>query len=539
MATATKIRILAPSHERAEAVLTPEALAFLGELHRRFEPTRRSLLAARQDLQASYDAGGRPAFRPDGADVRAGEWRVAPAPPALAKRWVEITGPTERKMLINALNSGATGFMADLEDANTPTWANMIEGQANLAEAVAGTIEHRTEDGREYRLDDQVATLLVRPRGLHLSERHLLVGEEPIAASLFDFGLSFFHNAHAQIAQGAGPYYYLPKLQRREEARLWNDVFLFAQEALGIPPGTIKATVLVETLPAAFEMDELLFELREHSAGLNAGRWDYIFSAIKTLRLDPGALLPDRAAVTMTVPFMRAYTELLVSTCHRRGAHAIGGMAAFIPNRSDPEATESALRKVRADKEREAADGFDGSWVAHPDLVPVALEVFGAELAPRPNQLERLRPDVQVGAEDLLDLAVPGASVTEPGVRANISVAIRYLAAWLGGSGAVAIDNLMEDVATAEIARAQVWQWVRHGAELGGAPLDAARIRGFADEEMDAIRARVGEEAYAGGHFDAARALFEQIALADRPVDFLTEPAYSLLEADPAAPLSI
>jgi malate synthase len=530
MTATAPIQLLGERDERAEAVLSPEALAFLAELHGRFEPARRELLAARQRRQAAYDVGERPAFRPDGADVRHEDWRVAAAPPALAKRWVEITGPTERKMLINALNSGATGFMADFEDANTPTWANMIEGQVNLGEAIAGTIEHRGEDGREYRLNEQVAVLLVRPRGLHLPERHLLIGGQPIAGALFDFGLSFFHNAQALAANGTGPFYYLPKLQSREEARLWNEVFLFAQDAVGIPRGTIRATVLIETLPAAFEMDELLFELREHSAGLNAGRWDYIFSAIKTLREDRNALLPDRAAVTMTVPFMRAYTELLVATCHRRGAHAMGGMAAFIPSRRDPEVTERALAQVRADKEREANDGFDGTWVAHPDLVPVAMAVFRERLGEHPNQLERLREDVHVEAEQLLDLGVPDAEITEAGVRGNVSVGIRYLAAWLGGSGAVAIDNLMEDVATAEIARAQVWQWVRHGASVDGAPLDAARIRELADRELAAIRTDLGEQGFAAGRYEEARALFEQVSLAERPVDFLTLPAYPLLE---------
>jgi malate synthase len=532
MTTTTPLQLLGALDERRETILTPDALAFLAELHGRFEPTRRELLAARARRQAAYDAGERPSFRDDGAEIRRDSWRVSPAPPALQRRWVEITGPTERKMLINALNSGATGFMADFEDANAPTWANMADGQVNLREAVAGTIEHRGEDGREYRLNDEVATLLVRPRGWHLPERHVLVGGEPIAGALLDFGLYLFHNAHALLAKGAGPFFYLPKLQAREEARLWNDVFVFAQDALGIPQGTIKATVLIETLPAAFEMDELLFELREHSAGLNAGRWDYIFSAIKTLRQDPGALLPDRAQVTMTVPFMRAYTELLVSTCHRRGAHAIGGMAAFIPNRRDPEVTERALAQVRADKEREAGDGFDGTWVAHPDLVPTAMAAFEERLGSAPNQLERLRDDVQVSEAALLDLAVPGGQISEAGVRANVSVAIRYLAAWLGGSGAVAIDNLMEDVATAEIARAQIWQWVRHGARVEGAdtPLDAARVRALADEQLAALRAQLGDDAYAAGRYEQARGLFDQIALAEQPVDFLTEPGYRLLE---------
>ena len=399
--------------ERRETILTPDALAFLTELHRRFEPARRELTAARARRQAAFDDGERPAFRADGADVRAGDWRVAPAPPALANRRVEITGPTERKMVINALNSGANVLHGGLRGRERPTWENMIDGQANLREAIGGTISSTRPRTGTYRLNERTATLLPRPRGLHLLERHVLVDGDPIAGPLFDFGLYFFHNATALLAKGAGPYFYVPKLQAREEARWWNDVFVFAQDALGVDQGTIKATVLVETLPAAFEMDEMLYELREHSAGLNAGRWDYIFSAIKTLREDPDALLPDRAAVTMTVPFMRAYTELLVATCHRRGAHAIGGMAAFVPNRRDQEATERALAQVRADKEREAGDGFDGTWVAHPDLVATAIDVFQRQLGERPNQLERTRDDVRVEASQLLDVTVPDAEVTE------------------------------------------------------------------------------------------------------------------------------
>jgi malate synthase len=515
--------------ERTADVLTPHALDFLGELHRTFDGRRRALLQARVERQARFDAGERPAFRADTADVRAGDWTVAPAPPKLTRRWVEITGPTERKMLINALNSGSTGFMADFEDANAPTWANMLEGQVNLSEAIRGTIEHHNPDGRVYRLDPTVATLLVRPRGWHLDERHVTVDGEPIAGSLFDFGLYFLRNARELLERGLGPWFYLPKLESREEARLWNDVFCFAQDALGIPRGTIKATVLIETIPAAFEMDEILYELRDHSAGLNAGRWDYIFSFVKKFRDSPEFVLPDRGKVTMTVPFMRAYTELLVATCHRRGAHAMGGMAAHVPSRRDPEVNARALAQVRADKQREAGDGFDGTWVAHPDLVPAAMAVFEEILGGRDNQLERTRDDVEVSAEQLLDVTVPDAEVTAAGVRGNVSVGIRYLAAWLSGSGAVAIDNLMEDVATAEIARAQVWQWVRHGVAVDGAPLDVARVRAIADDLLEELRAQLGPEAFEAGRFADGRALFERVALGEQPVEFLTLAGYDQL----------
>ncbi|MBD0290927.1 MAG: malate synthase A [Thermoleophilia bacterium] len=500
------VRVLAPGDE---AILSPPALAFIARLQREFAPRRRELLERRAPRRAELDRGVEPDFLAETRSVRESEWRVAAAPPDLLDRRVEITGPVERKMMINALNSGARVFMADFEDANSPTWSNCVDGQRNLADAVRGTIALDTPEKR-YRLHEDVATLVVRPRGWHLPERHVLVDDEPISASLFDFGLAFFHNARQLLERGSGPYFYLPKLESHLEARLWSDVFLLAQDELGIPRGSVRATVLVETILAAFEMEEILHELREHSAGLNAGRWDYIFSVIKTFRTRPNFVLPDRAQVTMTVPFMRAYTELLVATCHRRGAHAIGGMAAYIPSRRDPQVNEVALAKVREDKERESRDGFDGTWVAHPDLVPVATEVFDGVLGPRPHQLERLREDVRVTANALLDFTVPGGEVTADGLRANVSVGVRYLDSWLGGVGAAAIDNLMEDAATAEISRSQVWQWASRGL------FTAERVR----EEI--ARVREGRE--------RAAALFERIALAEEFVEFLTLPAYELLE---------
>jgi malate synthase len=448
------IEVRGPLGDRFTEVLTPEALAFVAALQREFNPAREALLAARARRQADLDAGVLPDFLPDTRHIRAGDWTVAPPPADLAQRWVEITGPVERKMMINAFNSGADVFMADFEDALTPTWENVVTGQVNVMDAVAGTIEYVNPDGRVYRLGERVATLLVRPRGWHLDERHALVDGKPICGALFDFGLFFFHNARPLRERGSGPYFYLPKLENHREARLWNDVFMFAQDALGLPRGTIKATVLVEVVLAAFEMDEILYELRDHAAGLNAGRWDYIFSIIKKFRARPDMLFPDRAQVTMTVPFMRAYAELLVQTCHRRGAFAMGGMAAFIPSRRDPTINEVALAKVREDKIRESTDGFDGTWVAHPDLVPTAGEVFRDTLKGRPNQLQRQRPEVRVAAKDLLDFRVPGGTITEAGLRNNVSVALQYLDSWLRGVGAAAIYNLMEDAATAEIARA-------------------------------------------------------------------------------------
>ena len=510
-----------------DRVLTPEALDLITRLHRRFDPERQRLLARRRERQAAIDGGERLDFLAETAEVRRGEWRVAPAPADLDDRRVEITGPVDRKMMINALNSGARVFMADLEDACSPTWENVIEGQANLMDAVRRTLGLVTAE-KEYRLADRTATLVVRPRGWHLEEAHLLVDGRPISASLFDFGLYFFHNARELLARGTGPYFYLPKLQSHLEARLWNDVFVHAQEALGIPRGTIRATVLIETLPAALEMEEILYELREHAAGLNAGRWDYLFSAIKTFRNASDRILPDRAQLTMTVPFMRAYTQLLVKTCHTRGAHAIGGMAAFIPNRRDPEITERALTKVREDKEREAGDGFDGTWVAHPDLVPVAGETFDRILGEAPHQKSKRRDDVQRDAGALLDFRVPGGRITAEGVFTNVDVGMRYLEAWLRGQGAVAIHNLMEDAATAEISRSQLWQWLRHGAELDdGGTMTAKRYTDARDRVLATLRSQGGGESRA----DDAAALMDELVLGEFQ-DFLTLPGYARLVAN-------
>jgi malate synthase len=518
------LTVLGPAVEVADRVLTPDALAFLAELARRFEPRRQEILQARRDRLARLRAGDRPDFLVETRAVRESAWRVAPAPDDLQDRRVEITGPVDRKMIINALNSGAKVFMGDFEDANAPLWENVVQGQANVQDAVRRTIAFDAPDGRSYRLRDRVATLLVRPRGWHLVEKHLRLDGEPVSASLADFGLFVFHNARELLARGSGPYFYLPKLESHREARLWNDVFCAAQDALGIPRGTIRATVLVETILAAFEMEEILYELREHAAGLNAGRWDYIFSAIKKFSHDPRAVLPDRAQVTMTAPFMRAYTELLVTTCHRRGAHAIGGMAAFIPSRRDPEVNERALAAVRADKQREAGDGFDGTWVAHPDLVAVAQEAFDAVLGARPNQKERFGEEVPADAAALLDLRVPGGRITEAGVRNDISVAVQYVESWLRGTGAVAIFNLMEDAATAEIARGQLWQWRRHGATLDDdRPVTAELYRALRDDELGKLRR------FEGDRFDDARALIDRLVLDDEFAEFLTIPAYALV----------
>jgi malate synthase len=508
------VELRAPVEGRGNEIMTSQALEFVAELHRRFDLQRGELLARRQERQARIDAGELPDFLPETREIREGGWKIAPVPEDLQDRRVEITGPVERKMMINALNSGARCFMADFEDANAPTWTNCVDGQVNLVDAIDRTIELETGD-KTYRLNDEVATLLVRPRGWHLPERHVFVDGGPVSGSLFDFGLYFFHNAHRLLARGSGPYLYLPKLESHLEARLWNDVFDFAEEELDVPRGSIKATVLIETILAAFEMEEILYELREHSAGLNAGRWDYIFSIIKKFRNRDDFLLPDRAQVTMTVPFMRAYTELLVKTCHRRGAHAMGGMAAFVPSRKDPEVNETALAKVREDKEREAGNGFDGTWVAHPDLVPVATEEFDKVLGDRPNQVERLREEVDVSAPDLLDVRVPGGEVTEQGIQSNVSVGIRYLESWLRGVGAVAIYNLMEDAATAEISRSQVWQWIRHGKTTRGL------VERFEKEELDEA-----EE----GRWEDAREVFDSVALSDDFVEFLTLPAYERID---------
>ena len=491
------------------SVLTPDAVEFLTELERRFGPRRRELLTARDARAQRLRDGELPDFLPETRDVRERDWRVEPVPAELQDRRVEITGPVDRKMVINALNSGARMFMADFEDSNSPTWRNCIEGQVNLTDALERTISLDTGE-KQYALNDDVATLLVRPRGWHLVERHFEVDGAPISASLFDFGLYFFRN-HDR----GGRFFYLPKLESHLEARLWNDVFLWVQDELGVARGSIKATVLIETILAAFEMEEILYELREHSAGLNAGRWDYIFSVIKKLGHRPEMVLPDRADVTMAVPFMGAYTDLLVKTCHRRGAHAIGGMAAFIPSRRDPEVNERALAKVREDKEREAAQGFDGTWVAHPDLVPVATEIFDRVLGERANQVERQRDDVIASASALLDIASTPGEITEAGLRNNVSVGIQYLGAWLQGSGAVAIFNLMEDAATSEISRSQVWQWLHHGKV----------------ERSDVERVLAEEAAGLDESYDEARTLFEQVALGEEFVEFLTLPAYERLDS--------
>jgi malate synthase len=510
------VELRAPVDGRGEEVLAERALEFVAGLHRRFNPTREQLLAARVERQAEIASGRLPDFLSETREIREADWQVAPVPADLQDRRVEITGPVERKMMINALNSGARCFMADFEDANSPTWANCVEGQANLIDAIERTIELTTPEGKEYRLNEETAVLIVRPRGWHLPERHVLVDGAPISASLFDFGLYLFHCAGRLLDAGSGPYFYLPKLESHLEARLWNEVFVAAQDELGLERGTIKATVLVETILGAFEMEEILYELRDHAAGLNAGRWDYIFSIIKKFRDRPEFVLPDRAQVTMTVPFMRAYTELLVRTCHCRGAHAMGGMAAFVPSRKDAEVNETAMVKVREDKEREAGDGFDGTWVAHPDLVPVATEVFDSVLGERPNQMERRRDDVSVEPGDLLDVTVPGGEVTEDGISNNVSVGLQYLESWLRGVGAAAIYNLMEDAATAEIARAQVWQWIRHGET------DRKHVRELEDAELERL---AGE-----GRWDEARAVFDRVALGEEFVDFLTLPAYDYLD---------
>jgi malate synthase len=514
------------------AVLTPEALQFLADLGRRFTPRVLELLTRRRAVQDRLDAGWRFDFLPETRDVREGDWTVAPLPEPLLDRRVEITGPVERKMIINALNSGANVFMADFEDANSPTWDNLLAGQAALQEAVRRTIRHEDPtSGKRYALHEKTATLMVRPRGWHLWEKHVEIDGTPLPAGLFDFGLFFFHNAREQVARGAGPWFYLPKMESHLEARLWNDVFLFAQEAVGLPAGTIKGTVLIETLPAAFEMDEILYELRQHSAGLNCGRWDYIFSFIKKLRRDPACVLPDRGQITMEQHFLRSYTQLLIKTCHRRNVHAMGGMSAFIPIKSDPEANSAALEKVRADKQREVRDGHDGTWVAHPGLVQVAREVFDTYMhthAPGPNQIERKREDVQVTAQDLL--TVPGGSRTEAGLRHNIRVGVQYLEAWLGGLGCVPLYNLMEDAATAEISRSQVWQWIHHRAPLDdGQPVTQERFRKVLDEEVQALSGALGEARFYAGRFREASALFERLSTSETFEEFLTLPAYDLL----------
>ncbi|WP_047870485.1 malate synthase A [Nocardiopsis sp. RV163] len=524
------VEITGPLHERFDEILTEDALSLVAELHRAFEARRQELLRARVARQEQISAGADLDFLPETKHIREDDgWRVAPPAPGITDRRVEITGPTDRKMTINALNSGAKVWLADFEDANTPLWENMIGGQLNLRDALDRTIDFTSPQGKAYALkeDGELATVVVRPRGWHLDEKHVLVDGERVSGGLLDFALYFFHCAQRQIDKGRGPYFYLPKMQSHLEARLWNDVFVLAQERLGIPRGTIRATCLIETIPAAFEMEEILYELREHSAGLNAGRWDYLFSIIKTHRTRGRRfLLPERNAVTMTAPMMRAYTELLVKTCHKRGAHAIGGMAAFIPSRKDEEVNRTAFAKVRDDKSRESGDGFDGSWVAHPGLVPVAMEVFDGVLGERPNQIDKQRPEVEVSAEDLLAVDRTPGGVTLAGLRGNVNVALQYLATWMGGNGAVAIHNLMEDAATAEISRSQVWQWLHNDITLDNGPkVTADLVRGIIDEELAAIREQLGAD-FDENLYQQAGELFTEVALADEYVDFLTLPAY-------------
>jgi malate synthase len=518
---AERSAVLNPSLE--SSVLTPEAVAFLTDLQRRFGARRLELLAARRARQVRLDAGERPDFPAETAEIRRSSWTVRPAPADLRDRRVEITGPVDRKMVINALNSGAKVFMADFEDSHSPTWEATLTGQVNLSDAIRRTISFVSPEGKSYALKEKTAVLLCRPRGWHLEERHFQVDGSPISASLFDFGLYALRNAKELLARGSGPYFYLPKLESRHEARLWNEVFLYTQEKLGLPVGTIRATVLIETILAAFEMDEILYELRDHSAGLNCGRWDYIFSVIKKFSARPDFVMPDRAQVTMTTRFLRSYSRLLIETCHKRGAHAMGGMAAQIPIKDDPAANEAALAKVRADKEREAGDGHDGTWVAHPGLVPVAMEVFD-RLMPGPNQLEKRLPDLKVTADDLL--AVPEGTITDAGLRVNLSVGVQYLASWLSGNGCVPINNLMEDAATAEISRAQVWQWIHHGAKLAdGRPVTAALARTVLATEIAKIR----PDRYAPGRLQTAAEMFDAMLTADRFTEFLTVPAYERL----------
>jgi malate synthase len=504
-----------------EKVLSQEAQAFIVALQLEFNPVRKGLLVRRQEVWSRLKAGERLDFLPHTKFIREGSWKVAPAPKDLDDRRTEITGPAERKMMINALNSGAKVFMADLEDSMSPTWQNVIEGQQNLMDAVRRTLSFTSPEGKAYNLKDEIATLVVRPRGWHLVERNLYLDGEPMSGSLVDFGLYFFHNVHELLKRGSGPYFYLPKIESHLEARLWNDVFEFAQDYLKIPRGTIRATMLIETIPAAFEIEEMLYELKDHASGCNAGRWDYIFSCIKKFAHE-GVIFPDRSQVTMTVPFMRAYTERLVKTCHKRGAHAIGGMSAFIPSRRDPEVNERAMTAVTKDKERESGDGFDGTWVAHPDLVPVALGVFDKVLGSKPNQKDKLREDVNVQGSQLIDFNIPGSSVTEAGVRNNISVGLQYTAHWLSGSGAVAIFNLMEDAATAEISRAQLWQWVNQKVKLDdGRTMSESLYKSLKDEEMQKLAGLK--------NLDEAAKLLDSLVLQSEFGEFLTLPAYELL----------
>jgi malate synthase len=510
-------------------VASPGAMGLLAKLVREFNPTREELLRRRAERQAEFDAGQMPDFLAATEPIRRDTWKVAPIPADLQDRRVEITGPTDRKMIINALNSGASGFMADFEDANSPTWLNLLEGQANLRDAVKGTITFTSPEGKRYALGQRTATLMVRPRGLHLPEKHVLLDGRPVPGALVDFALYFYHNVRALVDKGSAPYFYLPKLEGHREARLWNDVFNLAQDELRVPRGTIRATVLVETIPAAFEMDEILYELRDHSAGLNCGRWDYIFSIIKKFRRHPQFTMPDRAQVTMTTHCMRSYSLLAIQTCHRRGIHAIGGMAAQIPIKSDARANDEAIEKVRADKEREAGDGHDGTWVAHPGLVPLAKECFDAKM-PRPNQIDRLREDVHVTAQDLL--TVPRGEITEPGLSHNIDVGIQYMAAWLGGNGCVPIYNLMEDAATSEICRAQIWQWIHqpNGVLADGRKVTADLCHALFDRQMAKLRETAGPERFQRGHYQLSRNLIEELVMRDEFAEFMTLAGYEHLE---------
>lgn len=526
----TSLEIKGLQDKATERVLTPEALQFLEGLHRTFNERRKELLEAREERQQQLDAGGKLDFLEETKAVREGDWTVAELPKDLQDRRVEITGPVDRKMVINALNSGAKLFMACFEDATAPTWHNMIHGQINMYDAIRKNISFtQPETGKTYRLNEKVAVLQIRPRGWHLLEKHVEVDGEPMSGGLFDFGLYFFHNAKELLARGSGPYFYLPKLEHYLEARLWNDVFRYAQDTLGVPQGSIRATVLIETIPAAFQMDEILYELREHSAGLNCGRWDYIFSYIKRLRNQPDVILPDRSQVTMTSPFMRAYTLLAIKTCHKRNAPAMGGMAAQIPIKGDEEANAAAFDKVREDKRREVTDGHDGTWVAHPALVAVALEEFNEHM-PEPNQISRKRDDVEVTAEDLVE--VPTGSITEGGLRVNCSVGVQYIASWLRGNGAAPINHLMEDAATAEISRTQVWQWIRHseGKLEDGRKITGELVDQVLEEELQKLQQQFGKDVYDTGRFEEAAGLFRRLVLNDDFIEFLTVPGYDQLE---------
>ncbi len=525
------IEILGPVTDEFAEILTPEAMGFIAKLVRTFRDRREELLQKRVERQAQLDAGVLPDFLPQTRQIRESEWTIAPIPADLQDRRVEITGPVDRKMIINALNSGARVFMADFEDANSPTWENNIQGQRNLRDAIDGTITFSSPEGKSYRLNDRVAVLMVRPRGWHLFEKHVLIDGQPVSGGLFDFGLYFFHNARRLLAKGSGPYFYLPKMESHLEARLWNDVFVLAQTELGLPQGTIRATVLIETILAAFEMDEILWELRDHSAGLNCGRWDYIFNCIKKFRNQPDFLLPDRALVTMTTKFMRSYSLHLIKTCHRRNVHAMGGMAAQIPIKGNPQANEEAFAKVRADKDREATDGHDGTWVAHPGMVALATEAFDAAMK-TPNQIDRKREDVNVSAADLRAFPDGRGHISEGGLRTNISVGVQYIESWLRGSGAVPIFNLMEDAATAEISRSQVWQWIRHpeGKLDDGRKVTVELFRELMADEVGKIRTSLGEERFARGRYAEATALLDKITTDDTFVDFLTLPGYQYLD---------